>query len=457
VLGFALPSLSAFAQEQKLPQRPNAAFREVTERKDSRGIPKADLDTVVKPAFLQFAKFYADVIAHPAVYKAPQDGRTIIDGTRIYTIDRQPETGIIKDLDRFVLEPTPTAKYNSENLDYIRELGIALDSVLKPLIETHPEPIVRINAMRVLAEACRSGAAAHWPTIASLIANPNTPTEIKHYALQAAHNLLAAYDLNDIKSRRHAAGPKEVAELVAAIQECIFNPAALVTGLPEKVSHATSEQLAVIGFVRRQAVKALGRVRFVTIPDATKKPMYPAYSLVRVCLSDPALLPAPGPAECAEAAIGLCNMAPVVDGNPIRTYNPAGAVEAITDALIKFAAPRAANPLDRSLPWRGYSLMLSDAIKSWRPLFDPSFDPTRPTAYDTATVPGAVSDLYARAQAMIFAPIDKVGLDGKPDLGTPLDIEKMKEFLNGLRQNPNRKPLLFTDVPSTRLDIAPGK
>lgn len=448
--GFALPTL-ATAQEQPLPTKSFAAFDAVSGFKEARGINPSQLKSA-QATFATFAKYYADVVAHPAVHKAAQEPKVSTGGPKVPTIDWDNDTGILRDLDRFILEPVPGSKINAERLDYIRELAVALDAALKPLVEgKNPEKIVRLNATRVLAVACKSGAQAHWPTVTGLLTNVNTPTEIKYYALQAAANLLAAYDVNEYAIRKHSNGPEEVGALVRAVQECVVNPNAIMTGLPGgKVENATSEQLAVISFVRRQAIRTLGKVRFVALPGPDGKLLYPAHTLARVCLSDPALIPSPGPSDCAEAIIGLCNMAPTYMGKPIKNFNADAAIEAITAGLITFAKPRT-NPADRSLPWRGYSARLAEALRNWRPLFDPLFNPLRPKVFNAADVPGKLDELIERAQTAIFTPIDKLGLDGKPDLTSPVEVQRMAEFLKQLRDNPKRNPLLFAGVPETTI------
>jgi hypothetical protein len=309
----------------------------------------------------------------------------------------------------------------------------------------------------VLAVACKSGAHAHYPTVTALLTNANTPTEIKYYALQAAANLLAAYDVNDYAIRKHSHGPKEVGALVQAVQECVVNAKALVPSLPAKLEDTSADQLAVVAFARRQAIRTLAEVRSASLPGPNEgQTLYPAYTLARVCVSDPALVPAPGPADCAEAIIGLCHMAPVYMGNPIKEYNADAVVEAITVGLITFAKPRT-NPADRSIPWRGYSARLTDAFRNWIPLFDPLFDATRPTDFNAAAAPARVKELVERAQTAILAPIDKVGLDGKPDLTAAVDVQRLTEFLKQLRDNPKRDPLVFTGVQATSIAVPERK
>jgi len=434
---------------------------DITILRDTRGITKEELK-VAQGKFQNFAKYYADVISHPLIHKAAQDPGLKQDATGrdIPTVDT-----IIKSLDRFILEPNPYVKTSSDNTnpkvnihnaDYIREMGFALDAALKPLVDNHPERVVRINAARLYAATCLSGANAHWPTVTGWVSNPNTPTEIKYYALQAAANLLDAYDIFDYKSRRHAfdenprgGADKKIGQLIAAIQECVTNPNALVA-IPDGTT-PTPDQLAVVGFVRKQAIKSLGRVRFVALPGPTGELIYPAHTLVRVCMSDPKLTPPPSPAESAEAVIGLCNMAPSRNTTPVKGFNADAMEEAIAAGIINFAGARASDPLNRSLPWRGYASRISDAFKSWRPLFDPLYDPTQATKFDVGAIPKPITDIISRVQTGVLAPIEKVTGTGQPDLSVRVDIEGLKAFLKQMQNDPKRSGMLVTGVPSTVL------
>jgi hypothetical protein len=443
--GFALVP-AAPAQEKvdptKVPQFSNTGA--IIERRNGFGIPKADLPAVQK-TFATFAQYYADSISHPLVIKAAQDPLLKLDADK-RLIPKMDD--LFDSVNRFLLEPTPTSRVTADNLDYIRELGFAFDAALKPLITNHPETIVRVNAMRFYAVLCRTGAPAHWPTITDLLVNENTKTEVKYYALQAAGNLLSAYDADEYKSRRHALdenprppADQKIGALVAAVQDCVVNPNKLLAGLPKKIDEATTEQIEVIRFVRRQAIRALGEVRFMTLPGPDGKALHPAHILIRVCTSDPTLGPAPSPSECGEAVIGLCNMSHINNGKPERGFNPDAVVEAIAQGIVTFATPRADRG-DRSLPWKGYALRISDAFRKWPPLFDPLFNPVQPNIFNAKQTPDLVTELIKRTQSAILTPIDT---------GAAVDLESMRKYLTFLRERKGRTGLLFSEVPGTAL------
>jgi hypothetical protein len=462
--GFALTTPTATGQNP-LPKKNSEATRLVTYYRDDvprGGIPKEDLKKV-REQFKSFAKYYADVVAHPDVWKWSQDPKVLKLG-EVPPPRLEGPDGILHDIDRFLIEPGVTRTNNVEPADYIREVGAAFDAVLKELIETHQEPIVQINAARVLAHVARTGAPAHFTTVTTLLSNANTPTGVKYYLLHAAAALLAAPDVYEPKVRRHAAKAEVIGALVKAVDDCITNPSMIVPGVAlDRPETLTTDQLAVVGFVRRQAVRALGQVKFVTVPGPDgKTPLYPAYTLVRIAMSDPALVPAPGPAEAAEAAIGICNMAPMVEQlkggfKQIKEYNSDVAVEAVMNGLATFAKPRAGNPADNTLPWRRYSARFAEALRNWRPLFDPDFEPSAPTKFDAKLVPPGVEELNRDFVPIILAPMDKVDFAGKADVGARVEIDRLQQRITQMRTRPKRNTLLFAGVPQTTVDFPPPK
>ncbi len=472
----------AQVDKDTLPRKVDAAVAEVRKRsdKDANGIPEKELPEARK-RFTEFAKYYAEVVTHPLIYRAAQQDPTLkinSSGRAIDTTQRQIPTidEVIKEFDTSLLNPNPFVRsaYNStipkvttNHADSIRELGAAFDAVLKPIIEGHAERVVRINAMRIYAAVCRTGAAAHWPTVTAFLTSENVPTEIKYYALEAAANLLSAYDMFEYKTRRHGLAKeprsesnKEIGALVVAVQECVTNPNVFLTGInalrDKKLENATADQIDVIRFVRKQAIKALAQVRFIVLPGPGEEPIYPAMTLIRVCMSDPTLgyaldlLPTPTPGECGEAVLGLANMSHVVGGNPTKDFNADALVEAMTAGLITFATPRT-EAANQSLPWRDYARRLSATFKKWRPLFDPIFDPATPNLFIASAVPTVVNDFISRVQTTIITPLEKTNASGEPDPNVKLDIGVLTNYLRGLRENPKRTGMLISNVPQTRL------
>lgn len=460
--GFALLAPRAVAQNP-LPKKPNTSEVEALRDAPIGGIP-ADKLKDARAALKTFAQYYTDVIAHPDVYKAPQELRD----------PKLPPLPTFDNLATELSKYTSPPKTNREPAAYLREFGFAFNEALKPLlvpnIEKPVEIIVRVNAARMLAHVARTGAPAHFPTVTSLLADPKTPTAVKVYLFQAAGALLAAPDITELKIRRHVALPVEVAKLVKTLQDCINDPGLIIEGASvTKPETMTEEQQAVIGYVRREAVRALGKVKFVRIPipGPDGKPVltptprdyhYPAYTLVRVAMSDPNLVPAPRSAEVADAVIGLCNMAPFeeqVKGGfrLVKEFNHDVAIEAVTAGLVTFAKPRAANPADNSVRWQWYAAELAGALRDWRLLFDPEYEPLLFVAskFNPATVPPGVDVLNNEVVPDVLAPMQKV------DVTVQVKIVQLQKRFADLRAREKRNTLLFSNVPETTIEFPPPK
>src|SRR5262245_46093507 len=83
--GFALAAPSASAQ-MPLPKRPDTS--KIIEYRDTPrgGIDKAELKKA-REQFAAFAKYYADLIAHPDVWKASQEFKVDPTAARIPTME----------------------------------------------------------------------------------------------------------------------------------------------------------------------------------------------------------------------------------------------------------------------------------------------------------------------------------------------------------------------------------
>jgi hypothetical protein len=451
--GFALaaPRPAAAQDLTPIPKKPDLQpLRDQLEQPRRGGMTAADLKKV-RESSAGFAKFIADVLAHPLLWKSAQEFKPDLPPTFPYP-SLEGQNGMFRDLDRFLLEPViGGTKVGPDQADYIREFGRAFDAALKDLIETHPERIVRINACRVLAHVARAGAPAHYETLTALLTNPNTTADLRYHLFQAAGALLGAADPTEIKLRKHSGDPKAVGALVRALQACVTDPALLLPGF--KAEEATADQFVVVAFVRRQAIRALGHVKFAALPGPDgKTPIFPAHTLVCVLLANPALVPTPGPAEAAEAVLGLCHMRP-----PAKGFNADVAVEAIAAGLNTFATPRAANVNDRSLPWRAYSLRLAEALRAWRPMFDPDWEPAAPAKFDASRVPPEFEELYKDVVPKVLAPIEKVDSAGKADSTAEVKVVELRERVKALRSSPKRSKTLFDGFPETSVEFAPSK
>jgi hypothetical protein len=460
-LGFAVLPPNSLAQDKEppLPVRSGTAFTRVKDMQEKGRIDPGDVKQAAEH-MKSFAQYFADFVAHPLVYRFVQDPSTKLPRDIYppdFNIDKQ-----MAEMSRYLMEPHPRnrsadggMRVNRDHQDYIRELGKALDDAFMKLVKDNPTRIVKVNAMRMYATACKTGAPAHWPTVTNLLTDPKTRPEIRVFALQAAANLLSAYDPDFYQSRRHSIGSKtprdaadkEIGALVKAVQDCVTTPKLLVPDWPDgkdKDVQPTENQVEVLKYLRREAIRALGQVRFASLPGPQGKAQFihPAHTLARVCVLDPILGPAPTPSECAEAVIGLCNMAPVWEGAPLKNYNADAVALAVAKGVVNFASPRT-DPDNRELAWTGYALRMSEAMREWPPIFSFLFDPTKPpNPNDAAAAPAVVNDVITRAHNAVLIPLFAKG--GRINL-TDLDA-----FIKNQEAKPN-VGIVFTDVPGTAL------
>lgn len=436
--GFALvggpdPVIAQPPEKSPPPSRP-PNYGDVVGFRTAGKIQKQDM-AKAKAAFEAFAKFSADYVSYPRAHTAPQEFRPEPPppGSPL-SVDQ-----LINEINRHLLVPSPVAVLNPnptqpnfavathpDEVDYIREFGTALNKALGDVVRQADDRIVRVNAARMLAAACRSGAHAHYPTITELVSAPATDPEIRYYALQGAANLLAAYDLNDYRSRKHSNDPKAVGALVSALQGAVLKADALLptvdVGVDKSVRKVVPpDQVPVYFFIRRQAVKALGQVRFAEYEVEKGKSLYPAHTLALVALGKlpvetvsvkgdkVEVVPAQASnisvaADAAEAVIGVCNMAPPKGGAAGKQYGAAMA-DVVATGVITWATPRAANPADKSLPWKGTAMRMDDALKTWQGVFDPIYDPAQPKI-TPALVPAPVAQVAREVTDKILEPMN---------------------------------------------------
>ena len=358
----------------------------------------------VKELFKDAAQFYVYKITQDQYYTGGETG------------ELKPKTGDLnldlafEDLERYVLVPDPTTRLEQvvDQNAYIHEFGAALDQavvdVLKGGKAGAPPQVIRVNAARMLAVAARSGAPAHAKTITALLTNTfytnggkpvETPPEVLYWALKAAENLLAAADptaFGTPNPGRHSLKDEDLVPLVKALNGLVLNnppvadKAALLNpelatkpppppksgaaappgpkappdpkaAAPAKADPAalTQEQVALIRFYRRQAIRALGKVRYDTVGEGTPDEVRCGYTLAKVAVNDASINPVPSVAEVGEAVIGLCGV------NPSSNLNVETLLYVIAYGTDLFFGPRVGNPDDKWLPWKTYAARVAAA------------------------------------------------------------------------------------------------
>ena len=412
----------------------------------------------------------------------------------------QPDTGELKprtgeqnldvlfaDLQTFILVPTPERdlpRLTPDQGDFIVEFGAAVDRAVGAVFVRNPPAVVRVNAARMLAEGAKSGAPAFGKTITAMLTNTYfkdkagkpvaTPPEVLFYALRAAENLLAAYDpavLVGTFAPRHSLPDVELVPLVKLLEEMVVkgppvaDKAAAATvdasGRPialaapageakdgyaadapkaEAAKGLTPEQVAVVRYYRRAAIRALAKVRFDTVgskggPGGETRP---AFTLAKVAVSDATLSLPSTPGDAAEAVMGLAGMAPVTS---VTTLNIDAWASAMAVGMAAYATPRiaAAASEERTLPWKVYSARLNVAFSALK----------RGTVSSPRLRPFArpLSDLCDVLLADIITPLEK---DNQVGADRP-STDRLAEWR---RNNPPKDPAgsLYSDSPQYKLN-----
>jgi hypothetical protein len=445
-LGFALASTSAPGRQDPkddtdpVYKKSSYRYSSVSTYKNE-GIPAGKLDDA-KAAFVKYAQYNVDVVSWAKRYALLQDMTANVQPDQ--TID-----AILADLEKHLLIPVPGNRVGKESADFVRELGKALDDALKDVILKHPDRVVRVNAARLLAVACKSGAWAHYPTVLMLISQsevrvkedvqvPILP-EVKYYALQAAGNLLAAHELaayqidKGYDNRAHSGEPDAVGALILALEKAVLDPGSLI-GIPPKMGGTPGDipedQKAVVIFFRRQALKALAQVRSSTLPGPNKTTIHPVMTLARFAVADKSLVLPPRADEVAEAVVGLANMDPPSRASERNVY-AVGIAEVISTGVMTFGGEAVANQPDKAIPWKGGAVRMLEGLNRWRARFqptllpvvlnDPSFDPEKDTRFNAQNVPPIIQATYVQSRTRILDPI--------AFKTAKTDVEEMRKFV----------------------------
>lgn len=362
---------------RKTANEPGGARGQITEFRDLK-ITLTKPTPEDKAVFAQMAQYLVNRVTHHEFHATTPEPTDLKPRPVDKTVNE-----LINDLRKFMLVPAADGKLTLPQEDYIREFGVALDKSLAPLVV--PEkgkaalpPILRVNAGRMLAVACESGAPAHWPMVIGLLTNPETPPELFFYALRAAEGLLGGFDV----SRLSRLDPQpETAEqilynLVRALEDIVIKGPAiagkvhieggsaptLTTDPKAKPMTLHPEQLVAVQLYRLQAIRALGRLRTDTLSGKVKPALEvrPVYTLARVAIGDPAITPALNKKEVAEAVIGLARV------NPGPNLNLDELAYAISYGTRVVFAAKAANREDNSIAWKGYAGRMNAGFQEWQ-------------------------------------------------------------------------------------------
>ena len=364
---------------RKTANEPGAARGQITEFRDLK-LALGNPNAADKAVFEQMSQYLVNRVTHHEYHATTPEPADLKPRPADKTVNE-----LINELRKFLIVPPADGQIKLPQEDYIREFGLALDKSLTAILITEkgkvpPPPIIRVNAGRMLAVACESGAPAHWPTVIGLLKNPETPPELLFSALKASEGLLGGFDISRLS--RLAPGPEAAEgmlyELVHALEEIVLkgppilskvyiesgSQPILVTDPKVKPATLHPEQVVAVQLYRLQAIRALARLRNDTLGGKVKPAfeVRPVFTLARVAVGDPAISPALNKKEVAEAVIGLARI------NPGANLNTDELTYAISYGLRTVFSAKAANAEDTSISWKGYAARMNAALLDWQAL-----------------------------------------------------------------------------------------
>lgn len=431
-----------------------------------------------KALFRQVAQFFVNKCTFEQYYVIPDAGEL-----RPRT-NEQVFDSVLKDLEAWLLIPSfDGSNFTPDQGDYIREFGAALDEAIVAVLAKDPPPVIRVNAGRLLALCARTGAPAHYPTITKLLTNTfpfrgkpaPTPPELLLAGLRAAEGVLAAPDpvwqfINGPARYRHTLGEEELIPFVKLLQEmAVKGPAGVAekaappvesrppVGQPDpkvaakdkppakggelQASVLTPEQVAVLRYYRRAAVRALAKVRPDKLGGGKTPVIRPAYTLAQIAVSDSSIALPPTVPEMAEAVLGLCGIAPTQDLNinELLTVIAQGTFRVVQgrnhpDAVV-----------NKSVPWRLYAARYAQALARVR-----AGTKSNPRLLPHAAAINGLADVIA---SDVIAPLDKFDPD-KPESSRP-SPEGLLNWLNNRSAAAGGNRSLYTDDPKFVLNPRP--
>ena len=304
--------------------------------------------------------------------------------------------------------PNPKQPPNENQLEYAQELGKAMDEELMYVIEESvSKKIVRVNAARMLAHAAKMPYAGFADTFLKIIKQEKYGPELKLFAFQGLHNLLAISEPRD-PTRHFIKDHAKLAEICKTLDEIITH---------QYPKGFTQDAALVVQFIRREAVRAMAQFKHSVIRNNRNMPLAkPIWTLVRVASNDrvvspdKAALPDFGfhPLERIEAVIGICTM------QPDKTENIDAVVYVVNEAFLELGtwhetekAQFQKDPRNKPIvPWKITASRLTEALKTWK----------AQTANLPATRnPSYVSNFTEQAIQKSLAKIEAAGVEAVPD------------------------------------------
>ncbi|HLW67225.1 MAG TPA: hypothetical protein VKS79_18065 [Gemmataceae bacterium] len=344
--------------------------------------------------------------------------------------------------------------------DYIQAYGqyvanVLHDEILLPKDKPIKyELLVRVNAARILARLGESGFVKTDDKLVDtvdialdVIQNPKEFDAVRLYALQALKNLLALPNPAGMDKSLLAKTPEREKQIILALIQFVSRPVTIS-------ADASQEEIDGWRYIRREAIRALGYVRYPVIRDEKEKKVIvnPAFWLLRFAAADPMINPTPSLYERAEALIGFLQLNP--DPQMEMDYASWYAALAFRDLASEFSGREVKLPGAAPAPGAGGAAQLRDYMPwklIWNKLeilFKPWVVGWEGTHANAPRVPDQmVTELLQLCQAQIFQPC--VGVSQLPQ---NVEYETISSWLQNQQANVTAKTL-FKDDPDSEIKV----
>jgi len=194
---------------------------------------------------------------------------------------------------------------------------------LKVVLAKNPEPITRVNGARLLARLAEAGVDEAADTCIALVADKDEMDGVKFWALRGLRESMDGGKKDAPPTARQVKAAKAALDFLAR----------KAPAFPEGPSSPEKDGFR---YVRREAVRALGKARAPRLVAGDKAGGQPAWELLRVLGRDDSVSPEPSFREQLEAAIGLCQYrSRLANANGV-VYQPDDAAFYIGVFLVEF-------------------------------------------------------------------------------------------------------------------------
>jgi hypothetical protein len=355
ILQFAICSFACYGQEAKeLSSQDKSRLNKLKEGKEAMAADD-------KALFEHEARFQLHRLTQDKYWRKQSDNRTLDD--------------LVDETFRLIPIPTAQKPLTDQQQQYMEVFASAY---LGPIDEAlrHREPIVKVNAARILARIAEAIGGSYLPAqkdsgqtkvaeeLLKIIKDKDQIDAVKCWALHGLAGLFtASYSYSavpvDQRPNRRALTKDDLEnQIILALVDFVLRK-------PNLSPNATPEEVEAFRYVRRQAIRALAQTRFPAIVN--KKEFIGTPTALALCriLVDDGISPTASLSEKLEAAIGLCQLQTNLT-SPVDYY-PDYAAHAVGLFVVELGKAYNNRPQGQTdYPWKVFATRLLDALKAWK-------------------------------------------------------------------------------------------